>query len=85
MDNGSYELNIDRESLYELVDEFNGKPDYKAKKCYLVGVHPLGNNNGEWGSLAKHFTTETLNDTRIHVLFMVIVLKFSFLFLEFNV
>ena len=72
LDNGFYETNIDTENLYELVDEFNGKPDYKAKKCYLVGVHPLGNDNGEWGSLAKTFTAETLNDTCIHVLFVVI-------------
>ena len=86
MDNGSFkEVTIDKDSLYELVDEFNAKPDYKAKKCYLVGVYPLGNNNGEWGSLAKQFTAEILNDAHIHVLFKVNVLKSFFSFVEFYI
>jgi hypothetical protein len=71
LDNGSYEDNLDKDSLYDLIDEFNGKPNYIAKKCYLVGVYPLGNNIGEWGDLSKNFTSEILNDAYIHILFMV--------------
>ena len=85
LDSGSYEDNLDKNSLYDLVDEFNGKPDYKAKKCYLFDVHPFGNNNGEWGDLAQQFTFEILNDAYIHVLFMVLIKKnqSQFLYISF--
>lgn len=57
------------------------KPEFKAKKCTLVGVHPTGTTNGEWSSLAKDLTKSTLNDNYVHVEFRVLLifdLIFSF-------
>lgn len=68
LDNGLYET-CEEQCLYELIDEFNNKPAYKAKKCSLVGVSATGTNNGKWSSLAEVFTNETLTDNYVHVLF----------------
>ena len=69
LDNGDYETNVKREDLLELIEEFRHKPDFKAKKCFLVGVQPSGTSNGEWSSRAKNFTAEILNDNFVHVAF----------------
>jgi len=41
----------------------------KQKKCCLIGVQPTGTQNGTWSSLAKTYTSETLNDNFVHVSF----------------
>jgi hypothetical protein len=69
LDNGLYENNINPNNLLELVDEYREKPDFKAKKCLQIGVKPLGTKNSEWGSSAKSFTADALNDCYVHVLF----------------
>jgi hypothetical protein len=71
LDNGLYENNVCETNIYELVDEFNGKPEYKAKRCLLSGIQSLGTTNGEWSNLAKQFTHETLNEHFVHVVFNV--------------
>jgi hypothetical protein len=72
LDTGNYESNVKSENLYELIDDFRGeKLEFKAKKCCLIGVQPTGTQNGTWSSLAKTYTSETLNDNFVHVSFKV--------------
>lgn len=70
LDNGLYDENVDPRQLCRLIDEFNNKPEYKAKKCYLAGVEPTGTTNGRWSSLSQNYTTETLSDQFVHVVFL---------------
>ena len=62
LDTGHYESNIKKDDLMETIDDFKSKPDFKAKKCFLIGVKPTGTSDGEWSSRAKNFTAELLGD-----------------------
>ena len=69
LDNGNYEKNVEISRIFKLVEELVDKPDFKAKKCSVVGIQPTGTDNGEWSNLSKAFTAETLNDNCVHVEF----------------
>ncbi len=70
LDIGSYHSNIESCQVFRLLDEVADKPEFKAKKCRLIGVKPAGTTNGEWSNLAKTLTAEALNDTYVHVEFI---------------
>ena len=59
-------------SNHSQVQTYSGdyleEPDFKAKQCFLVGVHPTETTNAQWSSLAKPFTAETLEDSYVYVL-----------------
>jgi hypothetical protein len=78
LDIGYYEVNVKPEYLYELITEFRDKPDYKAKKCCLIGVYPMGTSNGKWSSVAKDYTSDTLTDNFVYVTFKVIQIKTNY-------
>lgn len=67
LDNGSIVNNIESPQIFKLIDEFMDKPEFKAKKCRLVGIHPAGTTNGEWGHSANCFTSEHLNDQYVYI------------------
>lgn len=69
LDAGVYEENICENALLKLVDEFSVKHEFKAKRCYVGGVEPMGTANGVWSSQAKQYTAETLNGRNVHVVF----------------
>lgn len=69
LDNGYYEK-CSEQDLLELIDEFKRKPAYKAKKCFHIGLQPVGLSNGKWASMAERYTSETLNDHYVQVVFM---------------
>ena len=45
LDDGGYHTNIVETKLFNLIDEFKNT-EYFAKKCSLIGVLPMGSNNG---------------------------------------
>ena len=45
LDDGSYVENAVETNMFELIDEFK-KPEFIAKKCRLLGILPMGTNNG---------------------------------------
>jgi hypothetical protein len=71
LDTGIYESNVLRENLFILIDELRIKPEFKAKKCAIVGIKPAGTLNDEWSSLSKSFTSQTLNESVVYVSFIV--------------
>ena len=64
---GHYESNTKKVDLQETKDDFKSKLDFKAKKCFLIGVKPTCTSDGELSSKAKIFTTELLGDHLIFV------------------
>lgn len=69
LDKGVYEYNVEKSQIFKLINEFKEKPEFKAKKCTVVGVHPSGTTNGKWSSLAQEFTANTLDNNYVHVEF----------------
>lgn len=69
LDAGIYEENVDEKFILKLVDEYNNKPEFKAKWCSVAGVEPMGMSNGQWSSRAKKYTADTLNGQHVHVVF----------------
>ena len=71
LDTGMYVSNVAPESIYELLDEYCAQPEFKARKCYVVGVQPCGTTNGVWSRKANAFTEEILTDAYVYVSFKV--------------
>lgn len=69
LDAGIYEENVCENALLKIIDEFSTKPEFKAKRCYIGGVEPMGTVNGVWSTQAKQYTNETLNGRHVHVVF----------------
>ena len=68
LDAGVYEENVNETALLKW-DEFCSKYEYKAKRCHLGGVEPMGDAKGQWSGQAKQYTATTLNGQRVHVVF----------------
>lgn len=69
LDIGNYESNVEPNRILDLIDEYKEKPEFKAKKCFVIGIQPAGTTNSEWSSLAKDLTAQTLNDSFVYVEF----------------
>jgi hypothetical protein len=54
-----------------MKEELKSSPEFKAKRCSLVGVQPTGTTNGEWSSLSKAFTSERLTENYVYISFIV--------------
>ena len=70
VDKGCYETNVSGTQLLALNAEHCHKPAFKAKRCSLHGVLPIGSAAlGEWSALAKRFTERVLVDNFVYVIF----------------
>jgi len=69
LDIGNYESNVEPSRILDLIDEYREKPEFKAKKCFVIGIQPTGTNNSEWSSLAKDLTAQALNDSFVYIEF----------------
>ena len=70
VDKGCYETNVSGTQLLALNAEHRHKPAFKAKRCSLHGVLPIGSAAlGEWSALAKRFTERVLVDNFVYVIF----------------
>ncbi|RNA45245.1 tudor domain-containing 6-like isoform X1, partial [Brachionus plicatilis] len=68
VDIGQYEI-ADELNLFELEKDY-AQPGFMAKQCFISGIMPTGTSDGQWSSLANEFTSSSLKDQYVYVVFL---------------